>query len=118
MGTKLSEYHTGYRAFSREILPSLPLEENANGYIFDNEMLAQAIFFGYSVWDILSDKYFAEASSVNLQGSVTYGLGVLRTTLQFLLARFHIKGNRLFQNMGESSSFSRLTGTGMCWRET
>jgi glycosyltransferase involved in cell wall biosynthesis len=101
MGTKLSEYHTGYRAFSREILLSLPLEENANGYVFDNEMLAQAIFFGYSVGEIsCPTKYFAEASSVNLQGSVTYGLGVLRTTLQFLLARFHIKGNRLFSEHG------------------
>ena len=77
MGAKLSEYHTGLpRAFSREILLSLPLEENANGYVFDNQMLAQSIFFGYSVGEIsCPTKYFKEASSVNLRAALYMDLG-------------------------------------------
>jgi glycosyltransferase involved in cell wall biosynthesis len=93
---KLSEYHTGYRAFSREVLQRLPLEANSNDFVFDNQMLAQILYFGYSVGEISCPcKYFAEASSINWRRSLVYGLGVLRTSCQYFLqarglARFAI----------------------------
>lgn len=88
LGHKLSEYHTGYRAFSRQILESLPLDENSDDFVFDNQMLAQVIWYGYRVGEVsCPTKYFPEASSINFQRSVKYGLGVLGTALQFRLAR-------------------------------
>jgi glycosyltransferase involved in cell wall biosynthesis len=101
---KLSEYHTGYRAFSREVLTRLPLLENSDDFVFDNQMLAQAVHFGFRIGEVsCPTKYFEEASSINFRRSVTYGFGVLGTTLQFFLqniglARFSIfneKGRRL-----------------------
>ncbi|MGO8989652.1 MAG: glycosyltransferase family 2 protein [bacterium] len=84
LGHKLSEYHTGYRAFSREILERLPLENNSNDFVFDNQMLAQIICFGYRIGELTCPtRYFAEASSINFRRSVKYGLGVLKTSLQF-----------------------------------
>ena len=101
LGVKLSEYHTGYRAFSRDILTELPLEENSDGFVFDNQTLAQAIFFGYSVGEIsCPTKYFKEASSIDLAGSVMYGLGVLKTTLQAVLARMGVGRNKSFSKNG------------------
>lgn len=88
IGAKLSEYHTGYRAFSSSLLESLPLEKNDNGFVFDNQMLAQIIWAGYTVAEIsCPTRYFAEASSIQFWPSVEYGLGCLKTALLFRLAR-------------------------------
>ena len=88
LGHKLSEYHTGYRAFSREILNSLPLERNSDDFVFDNQMLAQVVWFGYRIGEVsCPTKYFDDASSINFSRSVTYGLGVLKTAVQFRLAK-------------------------------
>jgi glycosyltransferase involved in cell wall biosynthesis len=79
MGQKLSEYHTGYRAFSKKVLETLPLEKNSNDFIFDNEMLCQAVSSGFKIGEIsCPTRYFPEASSINIQRSIVYGLGVLR----------------------------------------
>jgi glycosyltransferase involved in cell wall biosynthesis len=84
MGQKISEYHTGYRAFSRKVLESLPLEENSNDFIFDNQMLCQAIARGFKVGEIsCPTRYFPEASSINFSRSVVYGLGVLGCALKY-----------------------------------
>ena len=86
LGIKLSEYHTGYRAFSREVLLELPLLENSDDFVFDNQVLAQCVNFGFRIGEVsCPTKYFEEASSINFRRSVTYGFGVLRTTLQFAL---------------------------------
>jgi glycosyltransferase involved in cell wall biosynthesis len=107
MNYKLSEYHTGYRAFSRRVLETLPLEANSDDFVFDNEMVAQIIFFGYRIGEIsCPTRYFAEASSINFSGSVKYGFGVLATSLMFRLQKMHVarfrifheEGNRLFQD--------------------
>jgi glycosyltransferase involved in cell wall biosynthesis len=85
---KLSEYHTGYRAFSRPVLESLPLLENSDDFVFDNEMLAQILYSGFEVGEISCPAaYFDEASSINFRRSVTYGLGVLAVSLRFFLQR-------------------------------
>jgi glycosyltransferase involved in cell wall biosynthesis len=91
LGVKLSEYHTGYRAFSREVLQKLPLMENSDDFVFDNQMLAQCVRFGFRIGEVsCPTKYFEEASSINLRRSVVYGLAVLRTTLQFALQKWGI----------------------------
>jgi len=83
---KLSEYHTGYRAFSRKVLTELPLLENSDDFVFDNQMLAQCVHFGFRIGEVsCPTKYFEEASSINFRRSVKYGLGVLLTSLQFSL---------------------------------
>ena len=85
LGVKLSEYHTGYRAFSRQLLQTLPLLENSDDFVFDNQMIAQSVNFGFSIGEIsCPTKYFKEASSINFKRSVTYGLGVLGTTLSLV----------------------------------
>ena len=92
LAQKLTEYHTGYRAFSREVLLKLPLGENENDFIFDNEMIVQLVYFGYEVAEITCPaKYFEDASSINFRRSVTYGLGVLRVTLRYVAARKGLK---------------------------
>jgi glycosyltransferase involved in cell wall biosynthesis len=99
---KLSEYHTGFRGFRRDVLENLPLEENSDDFVFDNEMLAQAIFFGYRVGEISSPtRYFAEASSINFSRSVKYGLGVLATSLRFRLHRMKLVRARIFRRRGQ-----------------
>jgi glycosyltransferase involved in cell wall biosynthesis len=86
---KLSEYHTGYRAFSRRVLESLPLHANDDGFVFDNQMLSQAIFAGFRIGEIsCPTRYFPEASSIRFGPALWYGLGVLRTALEFRLARW------------------------------
>ncbi len=88
LGHKLSEYHTGYRAFSREVLERLPLDRNSDDFVFDNQMLAQIVWFGFRIGEVsCPTKYFEEASSINFRRSVVYGVGVLKTSLQFRLAR-------------------------------
>jgi glycosyltransferase involved in cell wall biosynthesis len=97
LGAKLSEYHTGYRAFSREVLESLPLAANSDDFVFDNQMLAQILWRGYTIAEIsCPTKYFAEASSINFQRSVTYGFGCLETGMRFRLAKMGILGSALF----------------------
>ena len=89
MGAKLSEYHTGFRAFSKELLQSLPIEENSDDFVFDNQFLAQAIFSGARIGEIsCPTKYFAEASSINFRRSSIYGLGMLKTCFEFRLAKW------------------------------
>jgi glycosyltransferase involved in cell wall biosynthesis len=96
---KLSEYHTGYRAWSAEVLRRLPLEVCSDDFVFDNQMLTQAVFFGFRIGEIsCPTKYFPEASSINFRRSVIYGLGVLRTSLQFRLHRLGLMRNPLFED--------------------
>ena len=100
-GAKLSEYHTGFRAFSKEVLIGLPLLENSDDFVFDNEMLAQCIYFGYRIGEVsCPTKYFKEASSINFARSVKYGLGVLATTLQCRLQKLGVARFRLFSAAG------------------
>jgi glycosyltransferase involved in cell wall biosynthesis len=101
LGSKLSEFHTGYRAFSKEVLETLPLEENADGFVFDNEMLVQTIHFGFRIGEMsCPTRYFEKASSISPTKAVRYGLGVINTTLKYLLHRYHIRGIGLFNRTG------------------
>ena len=101
LSKKLSEYHTGYRAFSRAVLQTLPLNENSDDFVFDNEMLAQIIYFGFSIGEVsCPTKYFAEASSINFRRSLVYGLGVLRTSLAYRLNKWGLIHSRLFNPNG------------------
>jgi glycosyltransferase involved in cell wall biosynthesis len=97
---KLSEYHTGYRAFSREILETLPLERNEDGFIFDNQMLAQIVYAGFRVGEITCPtRYEPDSSSINLTNSITYGLGVMRTSVEFRLAKMGLKKSPIFSSL-------------------
>ena len=96
-GAKLSEYHTGYRAFSRQLLEQLPLESNSDDFVFDNQMLAQILWFGYIIAEVsCPTKYFAEASSINMYRSIQYGFGCLFTALKFRLTKMGIINSKLF----------------------
>jgi glycosyltransferase involved in cell wall biosynthesis len=98
---KLSEYHTGYRAFSKEVLDAIPYESNSDDFIFDNQMVAQIFYTGFEIAEITCPtKYFDEASSINLSRSAIYGLGVLKVSVQYRLAKWRLYkpsylGNRL-----------------------
>src|SRR6266853_2560056 len=97
LGAKLSEYHTGYRAFSREILERLHLADNSDDFVFDNQMLAQILWHGFTIAEVsCPTKYFPEASSINLRRSIKYGFGCLGTGMAFRLAKMGIRGSRLF----------------------
>ncbi len=101
LGYKLSEYHTGYRAFSRKVLESLPLEENSDDFLFDNQMLAQIIYFGFRIGEIsCPTRYFDEASSLNFRRSLQYGFGVLATSLMFRLQKLHLARFDIFREEG------------------
>lgn len=101
MSKKLSEYHTGYRAFSREVLEALPLNENSDDFVFDNQMLAQIAYFGFSIGELsCPTKYFDEASSINFQRSVVYGLGVVHTSILYRLNRWGIVQSPIFDAAG------------------
>jgi len=113
---KLSEYHTGYRAFSRKVLTELPLLENSDDFVFDNQMLAQCVYFGFRIGEVsCPTKYFEEASSINFRRSVKYGFGVLGTTLEFAmqkvglmrLPRYSEKGRKL--EAGSESYYAART---------
>src|SRR5882757_6711854 len=111
LGIKLSEYHTGYRAFNREVLTGLPLLENSDDFVFDNQVLAQCASFGFRIGEVsCPTKYFEEASSINFRRSVTYGLGVVRTTLQFALQKWGLGRFRIFDAKGR-----RLETAGMSY---
>lgn len=97
LGHKLSEYHTGYRSFSREILDRMPLEKNSNDFVFDNQMLAQIIWFGYRIGELsCPTKYFEGASSINFRRSVVYGVGVLKTAVGFRLQKWGLHASPIF----------------------
>ena len=97
LGAKLSEYHTGYRAFSREILETLVLANNSDDFVFDNQMLAQILWHGFTIGEVsCPTKYFKEASSINLPRSIKYGFGCLVTGLKFRLAKWGIARFKLF----------------------
>ena len=99
LGAKLSEYHTGYRAFSREILERLDLTANSDDFVFDNQMLAQILWHGFTIGEVsCPTKYFAEASSINFQRSVKYGFGCLATGLSYRLAKLGWVKSRLFSH--------------------
>jgi glycosyltransferase involved in cell wall biosynthesis len=101
LGVKLSEYHTGFRAFSRELLETLPILENSDDFVFDNQMIAQAVMFGFRIGEIsCPTKYFKEASSINFKRSVEYGFGVLSTTFSFVAHRLRIVRIRRFDPSG------------------
>lgn len=105
IGAKLSEYHTGYRAFSRELLEQLPLERNSDDFVFDNQMLAQILWLGHPIAEIsCPTRYFAEASSITFCRSCIYGFGCLRTALQYRLGRMHLIRSRLFGGKKNQSS--------------
>jgi len=100
-GAKLSEYHTGYRAFSREVLLALPLEENSDDFVFDAQMLAQCIYFGFRVGEVsCPTRYEPDSSSINFRRSVVYGLGVVRTSLAFRLHKMGLAHSSLFDRNG------------------
>ena len=100
-GQKISEYHTGYRAFSRELLLSLPLLEDSDDFIFDNQMLAQAIRFGFKIGEISAPStYTKESSSISFRRSVIYGFGVIKTTLQLFLERLNLAKFSIFSPNG------------------
>jgi glycosyltransferase involved in cell wall biosynthesis len=101
LGEKLSEYHTGYRAFSRRVLESLPLLANSDDFVFDNQMLAQVVYFGFRVGEISCPaNYFPEASSIDFRRSLTYGLGVVRVSLLFRLNKWRWLRSPIFDSRG------------------
>lgn len=99
VGYKLAEYHTGYRAFSRRVLEALPLNANSDDFVFDNQMLAQAIYEDFHIGEVTCPtKYFPEASSINFRRSMKYGLGVLWTGISFRLSRMGIAKFKIFSD--------------------
>jgi hypothetical protein len=102
MSSKLTEFHTGYRAFSRRLLLELPLEENSDDFVFDNQMLAQIIHCGFKIGEVsCPTKYFAEASSINFRRSCVYGIGCLKTAVQFRVSRWGLYQSRIFHPDGK-----------------
>ena len=107
---KLSEYHTGFRAFSKELLLTLPLLENSDDFVFDNQMIAQAVMFGFKIGEIsCPTKYFEEASSINFKRSVEYGLGVLSTTVGFVAHKLGIHKAARYGTAGKKLAESYYT---------
>jgi hypothetical protein len=97
LGAKLSEYHTGFRAYSRELLLSLPLEANSDDFVFDNQLLAQCIYLGARIGEVsCPTRYFPEASSINFRRSTVYGFGVLKTTADCVAARLGLYRKPIF----------------------
>lgn len=101
LNKKLSEYHTGYRAFSRKVLETIPLNENSDDFVFDNQMIAQIAYFNFSIGEIsCPTKYFEEASSINFKRSVKYGVGVLMTSFLYRLQKLGLVKNKIFDING------------------
>ena len=99
---KLSEYHTGYRAFSRKVLETIPLLENSDDFVFDNQMLCQTLYFGFDVGEVSCPAlYFDDASSISFSRSVTYGLGVMQTAMKYAMARRGMGHFRIFNPNGK-----------------
>lgn len=101
MGQKLSEYHTGYRAYHKKVLLDIPFENNSDDFVFDNELLAQVFYKGYEIAEITCPtRYFEEASSINFRRSIKYGAGCLRVSLQYALQKKKMGKYRIFKNLG------------------
>jgi len=101
LGQKISEYHTGYRAFSKRALAGLPISANSDDFVFDNEILAQAVYFGYRIGEITApSRYTAESSSIGFRRSVTYGFGVIFTALKFVLQKLKLAHFSIFTRNG------------------
>jgi hypothetical protein len=97
MGEKLSEYHTGYRAFTRKVLETISLDDNSNDFVFDNQMLSQIMYAGFRVGEITCPaKYFPDASSINFSRSIKYGLGCLRTAVLYRFNKLGILKSKMF----------------------
>jgi glycosyltransferase involved in cell wall biosynthesis len=110
LGNRLSEYHTGYRAYSREVLETLPLNENSDDFIFDNQLLAQVSYFGFTLGEIsCPTRYFDEASSINFRRSAIYGLGVIKTSIAYRLNKMGVIDSRLFKSDGERLDISAIS---------
>ena len=108
IGAKLSEYHTGYRAYTRRVLESLPWNSNSDDFVFDNQLLSQAIYAGFRIAEITCPaRYFREASSINLVRSITYGFGCLLTAVQFRLARWNLVSSKIFSFQQSSANSSQ-----------
>lgn len=102
LGVKLSEYHTGFRAFTREVLVTLPLEENSDDFVFDSEMLVQTVWFGFRIGELsCPTRYFKEASSINFRRSVKYGFGVLACSMKFAISKLGITQFKIFNSRGK-----------------
>lgn len=111
-GQKLSEYHTGYRAFKKEVLLKLPLFENSDDFIFDNQMLMQAIYYGYRIGEITSPtNYNREASSISFRRSVKYGFGILWVALQYILQKLKLAKFRIFDSDGRKIVLEQSVGS-------
>jgi glycosyltransferase involved in cell wall biosynthesis len=107
LGQKLSEYHTGYRAWSRRVLETLPLEYCSEDFVFDNQMLAQSTYFGFRIGEIsCPTRYFPDASSINFRRSVVYGAGVVRTSVQYRLQRWGLARFAIFSGQRQSSEIA------------
>jgi glycosyltransferase involved in cell wall biosynthesis len=118
-GAKLSEYHTGYRAFSRRVLTTLPLERNSDDFVFDNQMLVQALHFGFTIGEISCPaRYFPEASSINFQRSLKYGLGVLGASAQLWLQRRGVGRFGIFRADGGTLPLGAERGGASSGRES
>lgn len=105
LGQKLSEYHTGYRAFSKDALSKLPLLENSDDFVFDNQVLAQAVYFGLSIGEITApSRYTSESSSIGFRRSIAYGTGVIATALKFVLQKSNLAHFRIFDPSGKRLS--------------
>jgi glycosyltransferase involved in cell wall biosynthesis len=114
LSAKLSEYHTGYRAFARPVLEQLPLLENSDDFVFDNQMLAQCVYFGFRIGEVsCPTKYFEEASSINFGRSVKYGFGVLATSFAFRLQKMGLTKSERFNPAGRriGLGYDSVTGT-------
>ena len=110
---KLSEYHTGYRGFTRAVIESLPLERNSDDFVFDNQMLSQVIYKGFRIGEISCPaRYFPDASSINFRRSVVYGLGILKTSIQFRLARMGFERGSIFEGLSPVESRPRSERSG------
>ena len=98
IGSKLSEFHTGYRAFSRKVLEDINFDNNSDDFVFDNEMLSQIVYKGYEIAEVTTPtKYFEEASSINFRRSAKYGLGVLRVSIVHFLSKLGVVKSRLYK---------------------
>lgn len=112
MGAKLSEYHSGYRAFSRDILEKVPFENNSNDFLFDNQMIAQILWLGYTVAEVsCPTRYFPQASSINFSRSVRYGFGCLATALTYRMAKMGLIKLELFGGKEQQQEISGKTRT-------
>lgn len=107
LGQKLSEYHTGYRAFDSEVIRFLPLHENSDDFLFDNQMVAQVFMAGYQIGEITCPtRYFSEASSINFKRSVIYGLGVISVTIQYRLQKLGLIKFRIFNGLSRNEKMN------------